>query len=127
IPLFRRQGEFDGLKGHIINISSSVTRIGVANLALYAASKSALNSLSESTANEVRNEGIKISVLAPASTDTDMMRNFVKPKKGAPLSPSAAARKLTPDEVAEAILFEATQNPNAWTSMADIRPLAVKK
>jgi len=34
-------------------------------------------------------------------------------------------RKL--ESVAEAVIFLAKQNKNAWTSMADIRPLAVKK
>jgi hypothetical protein len=42
-------------------------------------------------------------------------------------TPSKAAKKLTVDEVAEAVVFLARQNQNAWTSMADIRPLAIKK
>lgn len=127
IPLFRTQSESDGLRGHIINISSSVTRIGTANLGVYAASKAGMNLLCESVANEVRNEQIKISVLAPASTDTGLMRRFMKPKKGAPKGPSVAAKKLTPTEVAEAVIAMARQNSNAWTSMADIRPLSVKR
>jgi NAD(P)-dependent dehydrogenase (short-subunit alcohol dehydrogenase family) len=128
IPLFRKQKESaDGLRGHIINISSSAARIGIGNLGVYAASKAGLNLLSESVANEVRNEQIKISVLAPASTETALMRRFMKPKKGAGKGPSVAAQKLTPEEVAEATLSLAQQNSNAWTSMADIRPLSVKR
>lgn len=127
IPVFRNQTEVDGLRGHIINISSSVTRIGIANLSVYAASKAGLNLLSESVANEVRNEQIKISVLAPASTETALMKSFMKPKRGAAKGPSIAAQKLTPHEVAEATLDMARQNSNAWTSMADIRPLSVNR
>lgn len=128
IPFFRKQKEDSGgARGQIINISSSVARIGVANLAVYAASKGALNLLSESVANEVRNEGIKISVFSPASTDTNLMRNLSKKKPNRPLSPSKAAVKLTPMEVAEGVVFLARQNVNAWTSFADIRPLAVRR
>lgn len=118
IPLFRKQGG-----GHIINISSGAGRIGVPGIAAYSASKAALNALSEAVAGEVRNENIKVSVLAPASTDTKFMSNMVRRSK----SPSKAAQKLTVDEVAEAVIFLAKQNQNAWTSMADIRPLLIKK
>lgn len=128
IPFFRKQKADDtGARGQIINISSSVARIGVANLAVYAASKGALNLLSESVANEVRNEGIKISVFSPASTDTDLMRNLSKKKPNRPLSPSIASVKLTPMEVAEGVVYLAKQNANAWTSFADIRPLSVRR
>ncbi|UCD16863.1 MAG: SDR family NAD(P)-dependent oxidoreductase [Candidatus Zixiibacteriota bacterium] len=118
IPLFRRQGE-----GQIINISSLAGRMGVANLAAYSSSKAALNVFSEAVALEVRNENIKISVLAPASTDTGLMSNLSRRSK----SPSRAAKKLTVAEVAEAVIFLAKQNTNAWTSMTDIRPLLVRK
>ena len=97
--------------------------MGVAGLAAYSASKAALNVFSEAVAGEVRNDNIKVSVLAPASTDTGLMSNLSKDSH----SPSKAALKLTVDEVAEAVIFLARQNTNAWTSMADIRPLLIKR
>lgn len=118
IPLFRKQGG-----GHIINISSGAGRMGVPGLAAYSSSKAALNVFSEAVAGEVRNENIKISVLSPASTDTNFMSNMSQKSK----SPSKAALKLTVDEVAEAVVFLAKQNKNVWTSMADIRPLLINK
>ncbi|MEW6014485.1 MAG: SDR family oxidoreductase [Candidatus Zixiibacteriota bacterium] len=118
IPLFQKQGG-----GQIINISSGAARIGAPGLAAYAASKAALNILSESVAGEVRNDNIKISVLSPASTETRLMSNMSEASR----SPSKAALKLTVDEVAEAVIFLARQNSNAWTSMADIRPLLIKR
>lgn len=119
LPIMLKQGE-----GQIINISSGASRIGAPGMAVYAASKAALNILSESAAGEVRNDNIKICVLAPASTDTNFGSNMaVKPST----TTSRAAQKLTVDEVAEAVLFLAKQNSNAWTSLADIRPLKVKK
>ncbi len=118
IPLYRRQGG-----GQIINISSGAARIGSPGLAVYAASKAAVNVLSESAAGEVRNQSIKISVLSPASTDTRLMSQMSKESH----SPSKASLKLTVDEVAEAVIYMARQNSNAWTSMADIRPLLINK
>jgi 3-oxoacyl-[acyl-carrier protein] reductase len=118
IPLMKKQGG-----GQIINISSAAGRVGVPNLAAYSSSKAALNAFSEAVAGEVRNDNIKISVLSPASTDTNLMSNMSRKSK----TPSKAAKKLTVDEVAEAVVFLARQNQNAWTSMADIRPLAIKK
>lgn len=118
IPLYRAQGG-----GQIINISSGAGRIGMPGLAAYSASKAALNAFSEAVAGEVRNENIKISVLAPASTDTKLMSNMSKQSQ----SPSKAALKLSVAEVAEAVIFLAKQNQNAWTSMADIRPLLINK
>ena len=118
LPLMKKQGG-----GQIINISSGAGRIGVPGLAVYSSSKAALNAFSEAVAGEVRNDNIKISVLAPASTDTKLMSNMSRQSH----SPSKAALKLTVDEVAEAVIFLAKQNKNAWTSMADIRPLLINK
>ena len=118
IPLFKKQGG-----GQIINISSGAGRIGVPGLAAYSSSKAALNAFSEAVAGEVRNDKIKISVLAPASTDTRLMSNMSKKSH----SPSKAALKLSVDEVAEAVIFLSRQNANAWTSMADIRPLLINR
>jgi 3-oxoacyl-[acyl-carrier protein] reductase len=118
LPLMKKSGG-----GQIINISSLAGRMGVAGLAAYSSSKAALNILSEAVAGEVRNDNIKICVFSPASTDTNFMSNL----SGKSKSPSRAAHKLTVDEVAEIVVFLARQNKNAWTSMADIRPLAVKK
>ncbi|MEW6412078.1 MAG: SDR family oxidoreductase [Candidatus Zixiibacteriota bacterium] len=109
--------------GHIINISSGAGRIGMPGLAVYSASKAALNAFSEAVAGEVRNDNIKISVLAPSSTDT----SFGSGRSSKKSAHRSATVRLTVDEVAEAVLFLAKQNENAFTSMADIRPLITRK
>lgn len=119
LPLMQKQGG-----GQIINVSSMAGKAGVAGISVYSASKAALNVLTEGVANEVRNDKIKISVLAPASTDTNLSSNM-SPR--ARKTPSRASKKLTVDEVAEGIVFLARQNDNAWMSLAEIRPLAVKR
>lgn len=118
LPRLHNQGY-----GQIINISSMAGKQGVPGLAIYSASKAAMNVLSEAVAGEVRNDNIKISVLSPASVDTSFMSNLSSRSK----SPSRAKQRLAIEEVADAVLFMAKQNQNAWLSLAEIRPLKVKK
>ena len=119
LPRMQEQGF-----GQIINISSGAARIGLPGGAVYAASKAAVNVLSESVAGEVRNDGIKVTVLSPGPTDTDF--GLGKKKRRAQAAKTGKTM-LTPEEVAEAVLFLARQNENAFTSMADIRPLVLKR
>jgi short-subunit dehydrogenase len=118
IPRMKEQGG-----GQIINISSMAGKQGVPGMAVYCASKAAVNVLSEAVAGEVRNHNIKISVLMPGSTATGFMAHLSKDEKPSPPDKP----RLTPEEVAEAVLFLAQQNQNAWTSVADLRPLIIKK
>lgn len=114
IPRMKKQGG-----GQIINISSMAGKQGSAGIAVYAASKAALNILSESVASEVRNDNIKICVLAPGSTSTDF--------GGTPASQKSDRPRLTATEVAETVLFLAKQNENAWISHTEMRPLITRK
>jgi short-subunit dehydrogenase len=118
LPLYEKQGG-----GQIINVSSMAGRHGVPNLAAYAATKAALNVFSESVAGEVRNDNIKVSVLAPGSTDT----SFGSGSRRRSGRSSTGKKMLTAQEVAEAAVFLARQNENAWSSMVDIRPLVIKR
>lgn len=109
--------------GQIINISSLAGRTGVPGLAVYSASKAALNAFSEAVAGEVRNDNIKVSVLSPGSTATDFASGLTRKRART----TSTSKKLTAEEVAEATLFLARQNQNAFTMMADIRPLITRK
>ncbi|EQB63134.1 MAG: Short-chain dehydrogenase/reductase SDR [candidate division Zixibacteria bacterium RBG-1] len=106
--------------GQIINISSGAGKNPIKNYAAYCASKFGLIGFSESLALEVRNYNIKVSVLLPGTTAThfgDKKREYVglRPKNS-----------LLPKEVAEAILTLATQEPQAWTSEMNLRPLIIE-
>jgi NADP-dependent 3-hydroxy acid dehydrogenase YdfG len=118
IPRMKKQGG-----GQIINISSMAGKQGVPNLAVYCASKAAVTILSEAVAGEVRNDNIKVSVLMPGSTGTGFMSHLATDLKPSPKDKP----RLAPEEVAEAVLFIAGQNQNAWTSEVDIRPLLLPK
>lgn len=116
IPRMRTHGG-----GQIINISSMAGKQGVPNMAVYAASKAALNIMSDSVGGEVRNDNIRICTVAPASTDTSFGSSGGRKRPAGPV-----VKKLTVQEVAATVLHVAKQNPNAWVSYVDIRPLAKK-
>ncbi|MCI0329829.1 MAG: SDR family oxidoreductase [candidate division Zixibacteria bacterium] len=114
IPHFVKKGG-----GQIINIASVASKSANANLAAYCASKAALVMFSESLALEVRNHNIKVTCVSPGSVASDFSADF--PKDRPTNRPGLV--KLTNEEVAEACLAVATQNPNAWTSELILRPL----
>ncbi len=98
--------------GHIINISSLAGKNALPNGAAYAASKWGLNGLSYSLAEELRGSNIRVSVICPGSTNTD-------------LSPHAGkdpAKMLQPGDVAHTVAMLATQSPQSFVSEILLRP-----
>jgi 3-oxoacyl-[acyl-carrier protein] reductase len=98
--------------GHIINISSLAGKNALPNGAAYAASKWGLNGLSYSLAEELRSHNIRVSVICPGSTNTE-------------LSPHAGkdpAKMLQPEDVAHAVAMLVTQTPQSFISEISLRP-----
>ncbi len=98
--------------GHIINISSLAGKNALPNGAAYAASKWGLNGLSISLAEELRGYNIRVAIICPGSTNTD-------------LSPHAGkdpAKMLQPDDVAHAVAMLVTQSPQSFISEVLLRP-----
>lgn len=58
--------------GSIINVSSGVGRMGKANWGAYAASKFAVEGLTQVTANEVKESGVRANAVNPGGTRTKM-------------------------------------------------------
>jgi 3-oxoacyl-[acyl-carrier protein] reductase len=98
--------------GHIINISSLAGKSALPNGAAYAASKWGLNGLSYSLAEELRAHNIRVAVICPGSTNTE-------------LSPHAGkdpAKMLQPEDVAHAVAMLVTQSPQSFVSEILVRP-----
>lgn len=66
VPIMREQGY-----GHIINLSSILGLITFPNLGLYNASKYAVEAISETLATEVKQFGIKVTIVEPNGYATD--------------------------------------------------------
>ena len=66
IPIMRAQGG-----GHIINVSSIVGKRGLPLSGIYCATKFALQGISESLRVEVKDSGIDVSIVSPASTESE--------------------------------------------------------
>ncbi len=74
LPHMRRQGN-----GRIVNISSVFGFLPAPYMALYAATKHAIEGYSESLDHELRTRGIRVSVIEPASTNTQFDANLLQP------------------------------------------------
>ena len=87
LPVMRKQRS-----GHIINISSVAGVIGFRHCAAYAATKFAVEGLSQSVAAEVERFGIKITVVEPGFFRTDLLddRNVRWPSKSSKTTPPRA-------------------------------------
>jgi len=74
VPHMRRQGS-----GRIINIGSVFGFLPMPYMALYAATKHAIEGYSESLDHELRARGIRVSVIEPANTNTQFDANLLEP------------------------------------------------
>jgi 3-oxoacyl-[acyl-carrier protein] reductase len=95
-------------KGSIINMASVVGIHGNGGQANYAASKAGLIGLTKSLAQEVASRGVRVNAVAPgfiASDMTDAMTDAAREKM---LEHIPLKRAGTPEDVAEAMLFFAS-------------------
>ena len=101
-------------QGHIINIASIAGKVGSANRAVYCASKFGVVGFTESLAEEVRQHGVRVSVICPGSTDTRFSPSETSGK--------SSERMLRPEDIAHAVRMIVTQEPNSFVSEIIMRP-----
>ena len=102
-------------RGDIINIASIAGKVGSATRAVYCASKFGVVGFTQSLAEEVRQHGIRVSVICPGSTDTYFSSDPNREGK-------ARAKMLAPADVAHAVRMLVTQEPNSFISEIILRP-----
>jgi 3-hydroxy acid dehydrogenase/malonic semialdehyde reductase len=108
-------------RGHIIVMSSIAAREVYQLAATYCATKHALSSLTRSFRVELQGFGIKVTEIAPGMVDTDIRARSDHPR----VLDAIKARKfgpLTPEEVAEAVLYAAQAAPNCCPDLIELRP-----
>ena len=94
-------------RGSIIFLSSSAAFDGGANVE-YSASKAAVIGMARRLAIELGGSGIRVNVLAPGLTDTDMGNSMSKEDEAVAVSRNIFGRKAEPEEIADAALFLAS-------------------
>jgi NAD(P)-dependent dehydrogenase (short-subunit alcohol dehydrogenase family) len=103
--------------GSIINISSTMGERGAANLALYTASKHAVEGLTKSAALEAAPFGVRVNAVAPGPTDTAMLDRLTgtPDKKAAFYDSVPLKRGAKPEEIADAVVFLASDKASFIT------------
>jgi NAD(P)-dependent dehydrogenase (short-subunit alcohol dehydrogenase family) len=94
-------------KGAIVNVSTMVADYGASGMSLYGSSKAAINLLTKAWAAEYGPSGVRVNAVSPGPTRTEgtdaMGEGLEQLAAQAP-----AGRPATADEIAEAIVFLAT-------------------
>lgn len=113
IPHMKRQRS-----GTIVNISSRVGKLGVANIAPFCAAKFALSGLSQALGHELRPSNIYVTTIFPGMINTDIH----------PLNPSEDFRRqlMTAHDVAEAVLWTCTLPPSLRVDELPVMPRQVE-
>jgi len=94
--------------GSIINISSIMGTHAHEGLAVYSSSKAALIGLTKAAAKELAPSGIRVNAIAPGYIETDMIKDMPEHNDKVYRSSIKMGRVGTPDDIAMAILFFAS-------------------
>lgn len=108
IPAMRRAGG-----GWIVNIASLAGRNYFAGGAAYCATKAGLVAFSEAVMQEVRHDGIRVTVVMPGSVATEFSGHTVS---------AADSWKLAPDDVAQCVMDLIRHPGRSLPSKVELRP-----
>jgi len=109
--------------GDIINISSTAGRRAAGLFASYATSKHGVNGFTESIRQELGGDNIRISVIEPGATETEIASSISDPKWSEMIQSHVSKDgAMQASDIAEAILFIVSLPRRANVSQILIRP-----
>jgi len=91
--------------GSIVNITSIIAQRGFSGLAVYSATKAALEGMTRSLARELGSRGIRINCVAPGFLETEMSKGLSPEQKQQIVRRTPLGRLGTCDEVADVVEF----------------------
>lgn len=105
--VFGLQAALDVLgDGSSVVLMGSIADVaGIPSYGTYAATKAAVRSYARTWTLELASRGIRVNVVAPGPTDTDMMAAVPEEARASLIAPIPLGRMARPDEVASAALF----------------------
>lgn len=101
--------------GSIVNIGSIIGRYGNAGQVVYGGSKAAVIGMSLSAAKELAASNIRVNVVAPGFIDTRMVQQLPPDKYEERVRSIKMGRIGTPEDVAKAVLFLASDDADYIT------------
>jgi len=103
--------------GVIVNISSTMGSKAAPNASLYTGSKHAVEGMTKSAALEAAAYGVRVNAVAPGPVETGRLNRFAgtAERKAGMLSNLPLKRAGTPEEIAQAIVFVASEKASFIT------------
>jgi 2-hydroxycyclohexanecarboxyl-CoA dehydrogenase len=101
--------------GRIVNVASDAGRVGSSGEAVYAGAKGGIIAFSKSLAREVARFGITVNTVCPGPTDTPLFRSQPQKMQDALVRAIPLRRLARPSEVANAIVFFASDQASFMT------------
>jgi NADP-dependent 3-hydroxy acid dehydrogenase YdfG len=109
--------------GHIVNLSSVAGRIITVGNGIYNVSKWGVNVFSEALRKEVYVDNIKVTVVCPGVTDTELLEKIANPEARATFKAFAATLKpLGAEDVANAVAYALEQPAHVSLNELVLRP-----
>ncbi|TDB75295.1 SDR family oxidoreductase [Actinomadura sp. KC216] len=107
--------------GRVVNISTLNTVLPMPGLALYSASKAALEQFTAIAAREFGARNITVNTVSPGATETDLLRDTNPPEALEQTSAFTALGRLgTPEDIADVVAFLAGPD-GRWITGQNIR------
>ncbi|MBA4065586.1 MAG: short-chain dehydrogenase [Isosphaera sp.] len=106
--------------GCVVNVASAISRMAYPGAVVYTATKGAVDVMTRVLAAELGPKGIRVNVIAPGSTETDMnseKSGKTKEEEAQEIAMTALRRKGLPDDIADAVAFLCTDDAR-WVTGA---------
>lgn len=116
VPHFLERGS-----GHVVNVGSTASLIGVFGYSAYTPPKFALYGFSEVLRAELRRQGVGVTVVLPSSTRTGMLEEELADAPPETRAIILSGRVLSPEQVADALVRGVAKGRFEVVPGADIR------